>query len=80
MANADDKKVKALHGALKAAKHDRDAFRSDPKGKVPELDDAAVAVFKGMSDPEYDHLFEVDGEMQEAGFTLASSGFSVRMV
>jgi hypothetical protein len=80
VADPDNKQVKALHEALKAAKHDREAFRSDPKGKVSDLDDAAVKVFKGMSDAHYDALFQVDQQMQEAGFTIASGGFSVRMV
>ena len=80
MGHADEQKVKALHQALKAIKDDRAAFKNDPKGKVAGLNDDAAAVFKGMSDAEYDSLLEVDEKMQKAGFTIASGNFSVRMV
>lgn len=78
--HADEKKVKALHDALKAVRTDRAGFKSDPRGKVSDLDEAAAAVFSGMTDAEYDALLQVDAQMQEAGFTIASGGFSVRMV
>jgi mitochondrial fission protein ELM1 len=78
--HADDKKVKALHGAVKAIREDRAAFKRDPKGKVSDLDDDAVAVFKGMSESEYDSFLQVDEKMEKAGFTIASGNFSVRMV
>jgi hypothetical protein len=78
--HADDKKVKALHGALKAIREDRAAFKQDPKGKVSDLEDDAAAVFKGMSDSEYDCLLQVDEKMEKAGFAIGSGDFSVRMV
>jgi hypothetical protein len=78
--HVDDKKAKAVHEALKAIREDRAAFKHDPKGKVPDLDDDAVAVFKTMSDPEYDCLLLADEKMEEAGFAIGSGNFSVRMV
>ena len=80
MAQVEDKKVKALDKALKAIEHDAAAFKSDPKGKVPDLDDQAAAVFKKMEITELAQLLEVDGKMKEAGFTIAAGGASVRMV
>jgi hypothetical protein len=78
--HAEQKKVKALHQAMKAVRADREAFKNDPKGQVSDLDDAAADVFSGMSDAEYDALLQVDEQMEKAGFTIASGGFSVRMV
>jgi hypothetical protein len=80
VAHADDKKVKALHRARKAIREDRAAFKHDPRSKVSDLDDDAVAVFKGMSESEYDSFLKVDEKMEEAGFTIESGNFSVRMV
>jgi hypothetical protein len=80
VAQVDDKKVKALAGALKEIGKDAAAFRADPKGKVPELDPEAVAVFKSMSPAELQSLLAVDQEMMKAGFTVGSGNLSVRMV
>lgn len=74
------KQAKALNDALKEIKQDRAAFKKDPKGKVPDLDDQAVAVFKGMSDAELDCVATVDEKMKGAGFTHDIGGVSVRMV
>jgi hypothetical protein len=76
----NDKQAKALRDALKEIKQDRDAFKRDPKGKVPDLDDHAVAVFKGMSNDELDSVATVDEKMKEAGFTHDIGGISLRMV
>jgi hypothetical protein len=76
----NDKQAKALRDALKEIKQDRDAFKRDPKGKVPDLDDQAVEVFKGMSDAELDCVALVDEKMKDAGFTHDIGGVSVRMV
>jgi len=80
VAHLDDKKAKALHGALKAMREDPAAFKDNPKGKVPDLEDDAVAVFQGMEPNQVAQLLEVDEQMEKAGFSIASSGFSVRMV
>ena len=80
MAQVDDKKVTALDKALKAIKKDAAAFKSDPKGMVPDLDDQAAAVFKDMETTELTQLLEIDGKMHKAGFTIATGGISVRMV
>jgi hypothetical protein len=72
--------MKALHEALTAIDKDRAAFKADPKGKVPDLDDAALAVFTGMNDAELQTLLDVDEKMKEAGFTIGSGKISVRMV
>jgi hypothetical protein len=80
VAQVDDKKVNALDKALKAIKRDAAAFKSDPKGMVPDLDDQAAAVFKSMETTELTQLLEVDGKMHEAGFTIGAGGASVRMV
>jgi hypothetical protein len=76
----NDKQAKALRDALKEIKQDRDAFKRDPKGKVPDLGDQAVEVFKGMSDAELDCVALVDEKMKDAGFTHDIGGVSVRMV
>jgi hypothetical protein len=76
----NDKQAKALRDALKEIKHDRDAFKRDPKGKVPDLDDDAVAVFMGMSDDDLDSVATVDEQMKAAGFTHDIGGISLRMV
>ena len=80
MAQVEDKKVKALDKALKAIQHDAAGFKNDPKGKVPDLDDQAAAVFKDMETTELTQLLEIDGKMHKAGFTIAAGGASVRMV
>jgi hypothetical protein len=76
----NEKQAKALRDALKEIKHDPDAFRRDPKGKVPDLDDPAVAVFKKMSDDDLAHVATVDEQMKEAGFSHDIGGISLRMV
>ena len=80
MVHVEDKKVKALHGALAAMRENRAAFKANPKGKVPDLDDDAAAVFAEMSDSVMDCVLETDEEMQKAGFTIGSGSLSVRMV
>jgi hypothetical protein len=76
----DDRKVKALDKALKEIRKDAAAFKSDPKGKVPDLDPEAAAVFQSMSPTELQVLLEVDEKMETAGFTVGSGNISVRMV
>jgi hypothetical protein len=80
VAHVDDKKVKALHDALTAIGEDPEGFKANPKGKAPDLDDDALAVFTRMSDSELQTLLDVDKEMKKAGFTIESGKFSVRMV
>jgi hypothetical protein len=80
VAHVDDKKVKALHDALTAIGEDTEGFKANPKGKVPDLDDDALAVFTGMNKSELRTLLEVDEKMKKAGFTIESGKFSVRMV
>jgi hypothetical protein len=76
----NEKQAKALRDALKEIKHDRDAFRRDPKGKVPDLDDQAVAVFNTMSNEQLAQVGTVDDKMKEAGFSHEIGGISLRMV
>ena len=76
----EEKQAKALRDAVNEIKRDRDAFKRDPKGKVPHLDDKAAAVFGGMSDTELDFVATLDDKMNEAGFTHDIGGVSVRMV
>jgi hypothetical protein len=76
----NDKQAKALRDSLKEIKQDPDAFRKDPKGKVPDLDDRAAAVFKDMSDDQLAQVVTVDEQMKEAGFHHDVGGISLRMV
>jgi hypothetical protein len=80
VAHADEKKMKALHEALNAIRENPAAFKANPKGKVPDLDDGAAAVFAGMSDSELQCVIDTDDAMTEAGFTMGSGSLSVRMV
>ncbi|MEN3312217.1 MAG: hypothetical protein V7645_1546 [Actinomycetota bacterium] len=80
MVHADDKKMKALHEALKAIREDPAAFKDNPKKKAPDLDDDAAAVFAAMSDAELQCVLETDEAMKKAGFTIGSGDLSVRMV
>ena len=76
----NDKQAKALRDALKEIKSDPAAFKANPKGKVPDLDDSAADVFKGMSDAELACIAQTDELMERAGFTHDIGGVSVRMV
>lgn len=76
----NDKQAKALRDSLKEIKQDPDAFKRDPKGKVPDLDDRAAAVFKEMSIDQLGDVVTVDEQMKEAGFHHDVGGISLRMV
>jgi hypothetical protein len=80
VANAKDDDVKALDKALKEIRKDAAAFKSDPKGKVPELDETAAKAFAGMEVPELNSLAEADDTMKKVGYTVSAGGVSVRMV
>ena len=80
MANAKDADVKALDKALKEIRTDAAAFKSDPKGKVPELDQTAASAFSAMTLTELQGLAEADDTMKKVGYTVSGGGISVRMV
>jgi hypothetical protein len=79
VANAKDEHVIALDKALKEIRKDAAAFQKDPKGKVPELGDAAKE-FAKMSPTELQSLAEADDTMKKVGYTVSAGGVSVRMV
>jgi hypothetical protein len=78
----DDRRAKAqaFSDALRAIKEDREAFKKDPKGRVPALHHDAVSVFSGMSDLEYAAFVNAAARMEEAGFTIDFEGVTLKMV
>jgi len=80
VAQAKDDDVKALAKALNEIRKDAAAFKSDPKGKVPELDQAAANAFAEMTPTELQGLAEADDNMKKIGYTVSAGGVSVRMV
>jgi hypothetical protein len=80
VANAKDDHVEALDKALKEIRKDAAAFKSDPKGKVPELDANAAQQFGDLSVSQLQGLAEADDTMKKVGYTVSAGGVSVRMV
>ena len=81
MAHAKDEDVNALDKALKEIRKDAAAFKSDPKGAVPELDQTAANAFADMTTTELQGLAEADDSMKKVGYTVSGGGgVSVRMV
>jgi hypothetical protein len=80
VAHAKDDDVKALDKVLQEIRKDAAAFKSDPKGKVPELDTHAAKEFGDMTVAELQGLAEADDSMKKVGYTVSGGGFSVRMV
>jgi hypothetical protein len=80
VAHAKDEDVNALDKALKEIRKDAAAFKSDPKGKVPELDQTAAKAFADMEVPELNSLAEADDKMKKVGYSVSAGGVSVRMV
>ena len=81
MAHAKDDDVKALDKVLKEIRKDAPAFKSDPKGKVPELDAKAAKEFGDMTVAQLQGLAEADDAMRKVGgYTVSTDGVSVRMV
>jgi len=80
VAHAKDDDVKALDKALKEIRKDAAAFKSDPKGKVPELDQTAAKAFADMTPTELQGLAEADDNMMKVGYAVSAGGISVRMV
>ncbi len=80
MADAKDDDVKALDKALKEIRKDAAAFKSDPKGKVPELKQHEANAFAAMTVTDLQCLAEADDNMKKVGYTVSTGGVSVRMV
>ena len=81
MAHANDEHVNALDKVLKEIRKDPAAFKSDPKSKVPELDQDAAKAFGDMSVAQLQGLAEADDNMKKVGHTVSTEGgVSVRMV
>ena len=80
MAHANDDHVEVLDKVLTEIRKDAAAFKSDPKGKVPELDENAAKEFGDLSVAQLQGLAEADDNMKKVGFTVSGSGANVRMV
>jgi hypothetical protein len=80
VAHAKDEDVKALDKVLKEIRKDAAAFKNDPKGKVPELDDKAAKEFEKIPVDQLQGLAEADDNMKKVGYTVSAEGVSVRMV
>jgi hypothetical protein len=80
VAHANDDHVNTLDNVLKEIRKDAAAFKSDPKGKVPELDSNAAKAFGDLTVAQLQTLAEADDHMKKVGYTVSSSGVSVRMV
>jgi hypothetical protein len=86
VAHAKDEEVTAFDKVLKEIRKDAAAFKRDPKGKVPELDEKQAKAFGDMDLAELRRLTEANDSMIKVGGFEVSvgeasvSGVSVRMV
>jgi hypothetical protein len=80
VAHAKDEDVITLDQVLKEIRKDVEAFKSDPKGKVPDLSEPAAKAFSEMPTAELTGLAEADSSMAKVGYKVTSGGVSVRMV
>jgi hypothetical protein len=82
VAHAKDEDVITMDKVLKEIRKDAAAFKSDPKGKVPELDPTVAKKFADLSLTELNGLTEADDTMTKkvGGYKVSDGGVSVRMV
>jgi hypothetical protein len=81
VAHAKDEDVITLDKVLNEIRKDAAAFKSDPKGKVSELDPTVAKAFADMSPTELKALAEADDTMRKVGgYKVSAGGISVRMV
>jgi hypothetical protein len=79
VAKAKDEHVDAFEKALKAIKSDVAGFKSNPKSKVPELDQRAADAFQAMSTTELTTLVEADESMKRVGYEVKAEASTARV-
>lgn len=80
VAHAKDEDVITLDKVLKEIRKDVEGFKSDPKGKVPDLSEPEAKAFSKMPTEVLTGLAETDSAMAKLGYEVTAGSVSVRMV